>query len=178
MESQDTTKQHPDRFNLKTIAGVVQSFRNTARLSDLEFDKHKQWYPIEFKHDQLLYRARTMTQHFYAGQDKSELIIKLPNNGYLYKKVEEFQVQQKNITHCDNSTFFEPLGPVWSFVDTLFGDDQWKVRLFFSYEDERVYMKFSHDTRPQQIEITFEQGYPIEEFDESTWSKPTSRSTT
>jgi len=100
------------------------------------------------------------------------LMIKLPNNGYLYKPVEQLQTSKTNITH-HKSSFYSRLAQsevdeqflsMWKFASDLFGDTDFKVRVLYSFLDERIDINIFHDSRPLEIEITFEPWPQEEEF--------------
>ncbi len=189
-EFPDLVQNEPHRFQLTAAAAIFQSLLDSSPqvLEDLVFDKHQNWFVLESKHDELWWAACTKTQYFRrpseTGQSSdvwSSLQIKLPNNGFLYKPNQQMEVVSHNVER-HNSSFYsalkltefnDPFLCLWTFLDKLFdGSDNWRVKFFYSRNDERIDMVVEDALLHKQVELYFEPLSPIQEI-EDYWQKPT-----
>jgi len=163
----------PWRFSLSTVGSVFDSFIKSGSEEDLKFDKYTAWFGVVFTHDLLTYRAHTKTMYFRENNEKwSELVIKLPNNGFLYKTTQMMETIENNLEHHNSNTYStlsgkecnDPFLPIWRFAASLFDDREWIVRVFYSFVEDRIDIKIRHLGKRKSLEITFEAGYPIQPF--------------
>lgn len=191
-------KQYPERFNFSVINDnfVALAARLPKDLSKL-WDNEVTVY----QYDKLKYRAERDVSHWDMadGTRVKQLSIRLSNDGFLYSPAKDLAVHRSGVSRHHSNTWsvldHSEIARFHTIVDwcksTAFGATKPKAvrfTMFYNFDDDRIDIKavypsstlawptgvkppIDREVDSHAVVITFEPGYPYEDFDDY-WIDP------
>jgi hypothetical protein len=180
----------PERSTFQYMGQHFNAFSGRTRANKITFKLHGKRV-ILFKSDKITYRAEVYIEQISAAGDMPSMFdmkflnVKLPNDGYLYTLDKESSalrsdVQRHGGTFCllQPHQYLTELSPmlewfkvkVWEETGREIQHTDIQVQLLYSFENERMDLKFLSRRDQLGVNITFEPGWPEEDFSPNFWS--------
>jgi hypothetical protein len=158
---------------LATIDDIFKAFIDTPRVDKflsspriVSFAGLNGKFHTIFDHHNCPYRATMFTTSELDDDEKTktELHIKLPNDGHVYRRLTA-KLDQENIDRHKHKTWMIPkdhylraLPTITSFIQDLVGPTPW-VTFYYTQQDSRIDV-FGSNKKGHTVIVTFEPGYP------------------
>jgi hypothetical protein len=170
-------KTYSERFDLSRIGTIFTAWSVSVPL--LNANNFATYLPktqsFQYEFDKFTYKSTVLCEE-YTPKGRPlcrNIMIKLSNDGFLYSKTQELQLKQSNLKRHHSETWCELAAsevirwfqPLINYACSYFSVQQAKVKVFYSY-DEDIIDFFGWNTNDNLIMITFEPGYPDDDFED------------
>jgi hypothetical protein len=174
----------PLRFDFNVVDGNVlaflDQFRNNVEAAFVGYDdKNSIQKSFFYQYDCLLYRAEiSVVPTMYKGYLNHSYNMRFSNDGFLYLPDSVHGVDRTGIERHHGSNWsrlqhaqIRKLPVVTDFAEQLLGSG-YGTMFFYSFELQRMDVKFVSKRRNRCLTFSFEPGYPAEDSFEDYWFEP------
>ena len=185
--------EYSEQFDLRILESIFRSWNDTIESvkanGNIAFEA-RIWFPrvkLNYEYDSLLYCSEVYTTtSLFKNKKIQEVNIRLPNDGFLYKKHNELKISQDNLKRHRSETWCLLIPDEYKdgclFLARWFRnffnlskDTSISHRVFYNYNEDRVDFKIWYDATDEEYDqyvviITFEPGYPEDTYgDKDLW---------